>query len=95
MAEPTYQDATLMLQLAQLGAAWEIPEVESWLRGDPFVPDYKEFVKKYSPGGDWFAKALRICSRYETVGTLVHTDRAPGGASVLSRCDLHPQDPVR
>jgi hypothetical protein len=70
MAKPTYQDATLLIQLAQWGAASGVQEAISWMWGDQFVSDYAEFVKKYPPGSEGFAKANKICGWYETIGTL-------------------------
>ena len=70
MAKPTYQDATLMLQLAQLSAASGVNEAMNWLWSDEFVPDYAEFREKHPPGTEGFANASKICRWYETVGTL-------------------------
>lgn len=70
MAKPTYQDATLMLQLAQWRTASGVQEALNWMWSDQFVPDYAEFVKKYAPGSEGFANALNICGWFETVGTL-------------------------
>jgi hypothetical protein len=70
MAKPTYQDAMLMLQLAQWGAASGVPEATNWLWSDQFVPDYAEFVKKYPHGSDEGLKANKIGGYFETIGTL-------------------------
>jgi hypothetical protein len=70
MAKPTYQDAKLMLQLAQWGAAFGVPEATNWLWSDQFVPDYAEFVKKYPLGSDGSLGATKICGYFETLGTL-------------------------
>ena len=70
MAKPTYQDATLMLQLAQWGAAMGVEKASDWMWSDQFVPDYAEFMKKYPPGSEGFANASRICAWFETIGTL-------------------------
>ena len=70
MAKPTYQDATLMLQIAQWGAASGANEAANWIWSDQFIPDYDGFIKKYPPGSDGFANVSRVCGWYETIGTL-------------------------
>ena len=70
MAKPTYQDATLLIQLAQWGAASGALEAANWMWSDQFVPDYAKFVEKYPPGSEGFANASRICNYMETIGTL-------------------------
>ena len=70
MAKPNYQDATLMLQLAQWGAASGLSEAVNWMWSDQFIPEYTEFVKKYPPGSEGFANASKICGWLETIGTL-------------------------
>lgn len=70
MAKLTHQDATLMLQLAQWGSAMGISEEMGWMWSDQFLPDYAEFVEKCPPGSEEFAKAVKICGWYETIGTL-------------------------
>jgi hypothetical protein len=70
MAKPTYQDATLLIQLAQWGSASGVPEASSWMWSDQFIPDYAEFVKKYPPGSEGFTNASKICGWFETIGTL-------------------------
>ncbi len=70
MAKATYQDAMLMLQLAQWGAASGFPEATNWLWSDQFVLDYADFVKKYPIGSDGSLSASKICGYFETLGTL-------------------------
>jgi hypothetical protein len=70
MAKPNYQDATLMLQLAQWWATSGQNEAMNWMWSDQFIADYAEFVKKYPPGSEGFANASKICGWLETVGTL-------------------------
>ncbi len=70
MAKPTYQDATLMLQLAQWQAALGVQEAMNWLWSDQFIPDYAEFAKKYPLGSEGQLKAGKICGFFETLGTL-------------------------
>jgi hypothetical protein len=70
MANPTYEDAALMVQLAQWGSVSGGDEAGSWMWSDEFTPDYAEFVKKFPAGSEGFAKAFKILQWYETVGTL-------------------------
>jgi hypothetical protein len=70
MVKPTYQDATLMIQIAQWGAVSGTMDAMNWLWSDQFVPDYKEFVEKHPPGSEGFAEANKICGWFETIGTL-------------------------
>ena len=74
MAKPTYQDASLMLQLAQWGAATGLPKANSFLWSDKFETDYKEFVRKYPVGTDEHSYASQICGWFETLGTLFKYD---------------------
>ncbi|UCF97013.1 MAG: hypothetical protein JSV89_17825 [Spirochaetaceae bacterium] len=70
MAKPTYQDATLLLQMAQWSASSGLDEVRNWLWSDEFVPNYSEFRKKYPQGSEGNGKAHKICGWMETLGTL-------------------------
>jgi hypothetical protein len=70
MAKPTYQDARLMLQCAQWGAASGFQEAVNWMWSDQFVADFEEFSKKYPMGSEGTLNASRICGYFETLGTL-------------------------
>jgi len=70
MTKPTYQDATLLVQLAQWGAVSGVQEAMNWLWSDEFITDYAEFMKKYPPGSEGSANINKICGWYETIGTL-------------------------
>ena len=70
MAKPTYQDATLMVQLAQWGSVSGVTEAVNWMWSDQFIPEHAEFVEKYPPGSEGFASASKICGWFETIGTL-------------------------
>ena len=74
MAKPTYQDATLMLQLAMWGAVAGNQKAGSFIWSDKFENDYKEFVKKYPVGSDEYSFASQMCTWYETLGTLFKHD---------------------
>lgn len=70
MAKPTYQDATLMLQFAQLNGALGVQDAMNWMWSDQFVADYAEFEKKYPRGSEGQLKISKICGYFETLGTL-------------------------
>jgi len=70
MAIPTYEDAALMVQLAQWRSASGADEALNWMWSDQFIPDYTDFVLKYPPGSEGFANAAKIGGWFETVGTL-------------------------
>ena len=68
--KPTFQDAQIMLQIAQLAAANGVPAAINWLWSDDFNPDYAEFIKVHPRGTEAYGKARLIAVHYETVGTL-------------------------
>jgi hypothetical protein len=70
MAKPTYQDATLVIQLSQLAATSGTQDAVNWLWSDEFIPDYTEFAKKYPPGSEGCLKANKVLGYFETLGTL-------------------------
>jgi len=70
MAKPTYQDATLILQMAQWGASSGMDAARNWLWSDEFIPDYSEFIKKYPRGSEGHGNASKVCGWMETLGTL-------------------------
>ncbi len=70
MGEPTYQDASLMLQLAQWGSTMGLQQALNWVWSDQFVTDFAQFQEKYPPGSDGYASASKVCGWYETLGTL-------------------------
>jgi len=74
MAKPTYQDASIMLQLAMWGATAGTPKASSFMWSDKYETDYKAFVKKYPAGSDEYGFASLICGWYETLGTLFKHD---------------------
>jgi hypothetical protein len=74
MAKPTFQDATLMLQLAHLSATSGLQKANAFLWSDKYEQDYKEFVKKFPAGTDEHSYASQICGWFETLGTLFKYD---------------------
>jgi hypothetical protein len=70
MAKPTYQDATLMVQLAQVAALRDLGKATEWLWSDQFIPDYTAFVQKYPHGSEEYGKVRTIAVHYEMIATL-------------------------
>lgn len=70
MTKPTYQDATLMIQIAQWGSASGVQDAVNWTWSDEFEADFEEFTKKHPPGSEGAAKVNKILGWYESIGTL-------------------------
>ena len=68
--KPTFQDAQIILQIAQLAANNGIHSAMNWLWSDDFNPDYAEFIKVHPHGSDGYGKARLVAVHYETIGTL-------------------------
>ena len=68
--KPTFQDAQIMLQIAQLAAANGVSDAMNWLWSDDFIPDYGEFIKEHPHGSEGYGKARLVAVHYETIGTL-------------------------
>lgn len=71
MAQPTKEDAQLLVQLARLGADMNLGEANGFLWSDEFVGDYDEFKQKFPAGSDGAQRVAAIAAFYETVATLV------------------------
>jgi hypothetical protein len=69
MAKPTHQDASLIIQMAQVAALRGVPGL-NWLSSSEFDPDYAAFIKKNPRGSEGYGKALLIAQHYEGIGTL-------------------------
>ena len=67
MAKPTYQDATLIIQMAQWGSGMDT--ARAWIWSDEFIQDFTEFIKKYPQGSKEYGNAMKICGWMETLGT--------------------------
>ena len=67
MAKPTYQDATLIIQMAQLGS--EMDTAKPWVWSDKFIPDFPEFIKKYPQGSEEYGNVMKIIGWMELLGT--------------------------
>lgn len=70
MPQATHQDAMVLLQIGQLGAAQGIPAAMNWIFSDAFIPDYDDFIKKFPRGSDHFGQVRRAATYHETIGTL-------------------------
>jgi len=70
MTKPTYQDADMMLKMAQLHSDAGIPELGAWIWSDEFITKHEEFVKEYPLGSEGFTKFSSFLFWYETLGTL-------------------------
>ena|SRR5712691_8304863 len=70
MAEPTQDDAHLMIELAQLGSQMVDPKARGWIWSEEFVSDGAEFFEKYPPGTDEFNYVSSLAAWHETVATL-------------------------
>ena len=70
MAEPTYEDANLMLQAAQLFNSSGLGKVGNWIRSDDFPTKYSDFIDENPPGSDGYADVFRYAGYFETLATL-------------------------
>ncbi|MFN2138217.1 MAG: hypothetical protein ACK2UK_19835 [Candidatus Promineifilaceae bacterium] len=70
MSEPTYDDANVVLQLAQWWAMAGINESTNYIYSDKFNRKFKKFIKKHPVGSKRFGEVLRVLGAYETVGAL-------------------------
>jgi hypothetical protein len=70
MADPTHEDAQLVVQLAQLGTQMVHPQARGWIWSDEFVSDPQDFWETYPPGTVQFDYVSGVAAWYETVATL-------------------------
>jgi hypothetical protein len=70
MAEPTKDDAHLVIELAQLGSQMVHPKARGWIWSEEFVSDGDEFFDRYPPGTDEFLYVSGMAAWHETVATL-------------------------
>lgn len=66
MAKPTYEDARILLQLAEMWPGCAL----DWVWSDEFIPDYKELVEKHGPPSEEWGRIRLVCGYFETIGTL-------------------------
>jgi hypothetical protein len=70
MSAPTYEDATIMLQLAQLSATQGNPKAGNFVWSDKFEKDFAKFQEKYPLGSKENQYVSQICGWFETVAAL-------------------------
>ena len=70
MSKPTYQDADILVKMAQWNAALGLPDTANWIWSDEFITDYAAFVEKYPQGSEEFRKVMDFLNWHETLGTL-------------------------
>ena len=70
MTAPTYEDANVLLQIAQWWAAAGVGKDLNWIWSDEFDPDYEAFIEKHPPGSKKFGKVTNVFGIFETVGAL-------------------------
>jgi len=67
MSNPTYQDASLIIQMMQLSSTMDT--ANSWIHSEKFIPDYRDFISKYPQGSDEYGYVAKVCGWFETLGT--------------------------
>ena len=70
MAEPTYEDANVLLQVAQLYNSSDLSEIRMWVWSEDFPANYTDFIEQNPPGSDGHHKLVKYASYFETVATL-------------------------
>jgi len=70
MSAPTYEDATIMLQLARWGAEAGNPRAASFIWSDKFEQDFAAFQEKYPAGTKEDRYLAKICGWFESIGAL-------------------------
>jgi hypothetical protein len=67
---PGYEDARLLVQLAEWHSAAGLPGALRWIWSDEFIADYSGFVERHPPGSEGDRLAALVCDYFETVGAL-------------------------
>ena len=67
MAKPTYQDAKLIIQMAQLSSGMNTAKAWTW--SDKFIPDFSEFIKQYPRGSEEYSNVMEVCGWMELLVT--------------------------
>jgi len=70
MAEPTYEDANVLLQAAQLYNSSDLSEIGRWVWSEDFPANYTDFIEQNPPGSDGHSKLVKYAGYFETVATL-------------------------
>jgi len=72
MTAPTYEDANVLLQIAQWWAAAGVGKDLNWIWSDEFDPDYEAFIEKHpGPGHMNVALPHEKCS-FQLLGFARH-----------------------
>jgi hypothetical protein len=69
MADPTHEDALVVVQLARWNTELGVTESIGFLRSGQF-DDWQGFKSRHGPGTEGYEHLVKICQFYETVGTL-------------------------
>jgi hypothetical protein len=67
---PGYEDARLLVHLAEWHGSSGLTAALRWLWGDQFVSDYEGFIQRYPPGSEGDRMAALICDSFQMLGTL-------------------------
>jgi hypothetical protein len=70
VAQPTHEDATLVVQLAQWSSTAGLVEALDWIFSDGFVSDHTQFVINFPPTSERYRQVHTTLNYFETVGTL-------------------------
>jgi hypothetical protein len=70
VVRPGYDDARLLVHLAEWHTAAGLPGALRWLWSADFDTDYVTFAKRYPPGTHGDCLAALVCDYFETVGAL-------------------------
>jgi hypothetical protein len=74
MRASQYQDAHLLLHLAEWQTACGLPAALRWLWHEEVPATYADFVSRFPAGSEGDQAAILICGFYECVGNLVAQD---------------------
>ena len=70
MAQPTHEDAVLVVQLAQWSSTAGLVEAVDWIFSDDFVSEHEQFVINFPPTSERYRQVHTTLNYFETVGTL-------------------------
>jgi hypothetical protein len=70
MSAPTFEDATIMLQLSRWGAEMGNSKASRFIWSDKYVEDFAAFQEKYPIGSKEYQYVSQICGWFETLAAL-------------------------
>lgn len=70
VVRPGYDDARLLVQLAEWHSASGLPAALRWLCSDEDTADYDRFTERHPPGSEGDGMIVLVCDFFETVGAL-------------------------